>query len=97
MSAAGSADRTPAPVPLRNYTRAEVEREGSTSDKVLIVIEDGVYDVSEFRKIHPGGVDVLTALMGRDATGAFAAVGHSTRAHSMMEKYKVGLLSSSRK
>jgi cytochrome b involved in lipid metabolism len=83
---------TEPPRPLREFTRAEVERESSTGARLLIILEDGVYDVTEFRKVHPGGEDILWSFAGRDASSAFESISHSTRAHNMLDKFKVGYL-----
>ena len=91
MSASASGSSAPPP-PLRQYTRGEVELEGGKGGKMLVIIDDGVYDVTEFRKVHPGGEDVLWSFAGRDASSAFTAISHSTRAHNMMDKYKVGVV-----
>lgn len=74
------------------YTREEVQREGSNADHMLVIIDDGVYDITKFRTVHPGGEEILWTWAGRDATGAFYAISHSTRAHRMLDTYKVGTL-----
>ena len=41
-----------------------------------IAVDGVVYDVTALRRIHPGGVDILDAHAGTDATAAFHRVGH---------------------
>ncbi len=89
MSDASAAE---APKPLRVYTRDEVAREGSSPACLLIILENGVYDVTEFRRVHPGGEDIVWSFAGRDATSAFESISHSTRAHNMLPRYQVGIL-----
>lgn len=36
-----------------------------------MIINDNVYDVTEFLKKHPGGAKIILAHAGRDATKAF--------------------------
>jgi cytochrome b involved in lipid metabolism len=49
-----------------------------------------VYDVTAFVHTHPGGQDVILEYVGRDATSAFEAVGHSLQARGMLQKLAVG-------
>jgi cytochrome b involved in lipid metabolism len=76
---------------LQEFTRAQVESEASET-RVLVIIEDGVYDLTSFAREHPGGEEIVLSFAGRDASSAFESVGHSTRAHVLKEKYKVGVL-----
>lgn len=75
--------------PLRLYTRSEVASAASV-ESVLVIILNGVYDLTSFVELHPGGGSVLFAYVGRDATGGFEAIGHSVSAHEWMKQYKVG-------
>ncbi|KAK4304899.1 hypothetical protein Pmani_023166 [Petrolisthes manimaculis] len=65
----------------------------SSSDSCWIVIQDNVYDVTNFLNEHPGGEDVLLGQAGMDATEIFQIVGHSMDAHEMMKEYWIGELS----
>ncbi|KZT00571.1 cytochrome b5 [Laetiporus sulphureus 93-53] len=51
----------------------------NTASSCWIIIENKVYDVTEFLPIHPGGVRLLLNFAGRDATAAFKPF-HSSRA-----------------
>lgn len=53
-----------------------------------------VYDISSFLEEHPGGEEVLRAFAGKDATDAFEDAAHSEEAIPIMNKLKVGRLSS---
>lgn len=57
-----------------------------------LVLYDRVYDVTEFVQQHPGGADIMLESAGRDATTAFAGVGHSQSAADALQKYQIGLL-----
>lgn len=57
-----------------------------------IVVENKVYDVSEFKHHHPGGSQVLEDWMGKDCTEIFNNVMHSQHARDMMKDYYVGEL-----
>ena len=49
------------------FTWEEVQQHSGRTDK-WVVIEDGVYDVSQWVKRHPGGFKVLSHYAGEDAT-----------------------------
>jgi len=57
-----------------------------------IVIDDVVYDVTEFISQHPGGSEIILEHAGSDATGAFQDVQHSGDAKTIMDKYRIGQL-----
>lgn len=75
---------------LRLWTREEVRAMSSWDEKCFIVIDEFVYDVTEFLDDHPGGSDTILEFIGRDATSAFDGKGHSKEAYAMLEEYKVG-------
>jgi hypothetical protein len=58
----------PAPaVPQREFTVAEVAKEGAGAARFLVILDDNVYDLTEFRRVHPGGEDVLWSVAGGPA------------------------------
>lgn len=67
-------------------------RENANSKNPWIVIDDCIYDVTEFLNDHPGGEEVLLEQAGKDATEEFEDVGHSSDAREVMKKYKIGEL-----
>ena len=52
-----------------------------------------VYNITNYKDDHPGGVIVLNEVAGTDATEAFEDVGHSEEANDMLKEYLVGTLS----
>lgn len=70
------------------YTKAEIEVHGSESD-CWIIINDLVYDITDFVPEHPGG-DIIMARAGDDSTEQFDEVGHSEDAHEMLADFLVG-------
>lgn len=63
-------------------------------DDVWIVVNDRVYDCTEYLELHPGGVDSITINAGGDATEDFVSI-HSAKATKMLEKYYIGDLDKS--
>lgn len=74
------------------FTLAEVE-EHNTEHDVWIVVNDRVYDCTEYLESHPGGIDSITINAGADATEDFEAI-HSAKATQLLEKYYIGDLDS---
>ncbi|KAE9372837.1 cytochrome b5 [Stipitochalara longipes BDJ] len=52
------------------FTLIQVSSHNTTSD-LWIVINDEIYDVTEFQKTHPGGDSILNKWAGKDATKPF--------------------------
>lgn len=75
--------------PEKLYTRAQVE-EYNKDDNLWIVIDNNVYDVTQFLSEHPGGEEALLEFAGKDGTEAFDEVGHSVEAKELMKKFKIG-------
>jgi len=51
----------------QEYTWDEVRKHDSTSDK-WIVINDDVYNITDWAKRHPGGFRIISHYAGQDAT-----------------------------
>lgn len=75
-------------VPNKTFTLAEV-RKHNTEHDVWIIINNRVYDCTEYLELHPGGVDSITINAGEDATEDFVAI-HSAKATKMLQKYYIG-------
>ncbi|XP_046822283.1 cytochrome b5-like [Vespa crabro] len=78
-------------VQLKEFTIEEVQKTKGTG-KVVIILHDKVYDVTEFLNEHPGGEEILIDHAGKDGTENFNDVGHSQDALDLMNKYKIGEL-----
>lgn len=83
----------PAAGTLPTYTRAEVAAHGATAPRVWVTQGDGVYDVTDFVPLHPGGDKILLGAGG--SVDAFWAVYQQHRgAHvaELLAKYRIGTL-----
>ncbi|KAJ2946786.1 hypothetical protein O0L34_g12849 [Tuta absoluta] len=76
---------------VKLFTREELKSRNKRTDAILI-IHNGVYDVTKFLDEHPGGEEVLLEKAGQDGTEPFEDVSHSSDARSLMKKYKIGEL-----
>jgi cytochrome b involved in lipid metabolism len=83
---AGGDDELPA------LTRAEV---AAFDTRLLVIVGEGVYDVTEFSHVHPGGKAMLDSFAGRDGTDAFDSI-HShhpaSKARAILATLKVARL-----
>lgn len=91
---------------MKTFTSAELERnvgsrfaedERPSSDKMLIAIDEYVYDVTKFAKVHPGGLAVLRMVAGQDATEQFYALHNKDALTKYHKKLCVGVLEGSTK
>jgi len=60
----------------------------------LVVVDNNVYDLTEFEDKHPGGPKILKAYYGKDATRAFhgGVHKHTEVAMHLLQGYQVGRL-----
>jgi cytochrome b involved in lipid metabolism len=74
----------------------EVAKHNTISD-CWMIINNKVYDVSNYASAHPGGVQSVANYCGKEATEAFNTKGggrspHSNRANQMLTQFFVGNL-----
>jgi len=72
------------------YTREQVATH-NTPESTWIIINGGVYDVTSFAEVHPGGEELIRQYAGKDATEEF----YSLHRHEVLSKYarlQIGVL-----
>ena len=76
-----------------NYTIDEVSKHNIETD-CWIIINNIVYNVTEFLNQHPGGVSSIArnGRAGCDVTIAFEQIGHSNRANNLLKSMEIGRL-----
>ncbi|KAJ5164193.1 Cytochrome b5 [Penicillium coprophilum] len=72
----------------KELTLQEVS-EHSTKKDLYLILNDKIYDCTDFAKEHPGGEEVLLDLAGQDCTEAFDDVGHSDEARAILDDPKM--------
>ena len=76
-------------------TASEVAKHNTEANCWLIIGTD-VYDVTNYLRLHPGGISRITPYCGSDATQAYATQGgrgsHSGAANQQKDMLKIGLL-----
>lgn len=70
-------------------TMAEVRKHNSEFD-LWMVLENKVYDFTDFAPTHPGGPGYLTMYAGMDATDPFQAVHYGVYARAETKEYYIG-------
>jgi len=55
---------------MNTYTLDQVKKH-NTKEDCWIVIQNKVYDVTEFLKEHPGGSSIIVSIAGQEATEYF--------------------------
>ena len=73
----------------------QVNKHNNAND-CWVIVQNHVYDVTNFLGQHPGGSDKIIPFCGKDATDAFLTKGgqgsHSPRAMQKLESLKIGLI-----
>ena len=101
LSANAAASPSPAPTTsvaptattgLAKFTMADVKKHSSRAD-CWAVVDRGVYDLTKWAALHPGGPAIIQSLCGRDATNDFLGK-HSNQANPARElaNYLIGKL-----
>lgn len=88
----GEVETAPAEAPKKiagkKFTLEEIEKH-NTEEDVWIIVNDKVYDCTDYLELHPGGLDSIIINAGSDATEDFTAI-HSAKATKMLERYYIG-------
>jgi len=67
----------------------------NTLNDAWVIVDNGVYDVTMFLELHPGGVEILKDQIGKDVSEVMRADSphsHGPAAFKMLERYRVGFL-----
>lgn len=77
--------------PMSKLAAHTGHRKGS---RMWIGVHGGVYDVTDFLPMHPGGTLIVAASAGLDATKTFDDLAHSSNPEvsSLLSKYRIGHL-----
>jgi len=94
-SAVASSTPAPATTPTATkvgYTMTQV-RANNTAANCWAVIDDSVYDLTNWIKSHPGGSGAIVGLCGTDGSAAFSVKhGNQSRPAAQLNSYRLGPL-----
>lgn len=74
----------------KQFTPADVASHNNADNGLYIIIDSGVYDVTNFIDEHPGGAKILKRVAGKDATKQFWKV--SSFSCSLFNTYWRGIV-----
>ncbi|TLS30076.1 hypothetical protein PpBr36_03070 [Pyricularia pennisetigena] len=74
----------------KTFTPADVAQHKDEKNGIYIIVDDGVYDITNFIDEHPGGPKILKRMAGKDATKAFWKYHSKHVLDKYAEKLKVG-------
>ncbi|GCB65835.1 hypothetical protein scyTo_0007798 [Scyliorhinus torazame] len=76
------------------FTRQDVTKHKTMADGVWVTYKSGVYDITKFIDLHPGGKKIMLAAGGAiEPFWAMYAVHNQEHIYEMLEEYKIGELS----
>jgi len=76
---------------MKEFTLEEVSLHDTIED-AWIIINNHVYDITEFLNEHPGGKNILLKIAGEDASDYFNELHQPLILEEYGEKYKIGIL-----
>ena len=71
---------------------SELSQKNDPEGECWLVIDNGVYDLTEFQHIHPGGHTILRSYYGLDATKGYWQAHRRLDIDTMRDMYRVGRL-----
>ena len=80
---------------MNTYTLEQVQ-EHDKPDDCWLIIDNHIYDVTEFANIHPGGKALIYSVAGQDATDYFYELHREEILLEVGDEYVVGELVTSK-
>ncbi|KAK2831970.1 hypothetical protein FQN49_006986 [Arthroderma sp. PD_2] len=74
----------------KTFTPAEVANHKTPEDGQYIIVDSGVYDITNFIEEHPGGSRILKRVIGKDASKQFWKYHSENVLKKYGERLKVG-------
>lgn len=82
---------------IETYSRHQVSKHSKEEERIWIIIENQVYDLTKYYQSHPGGSSILLEYGGMDGTEKWLEAGHSPKAKEIMKKYLIGKIEETEK
>jgi len=76
------------------YRKRDLQKHKRLEDRIWVAFRDGVYDITDFIKVHPGGSEKILLGAGNNLEPFFAFYPFHVKDHvlSILGKYKIGEL-----
>ncbi|CAN8106031.1 unnamed protein product [Discula destructiva] len=74
----------------KQFTTAEVAQHKDESNGMWIIVDTGVYDITNFLDEHPGGPKILKRMAGKDSTKQFWKYHNAKVLEKQGGKLKIG-------
>ncbi|KAJ5668846.1 cytochrome b5 [Penicillium macrosclerotiorum] len=74
----------------KTFTPADVASHNSADKGMYIIVDTGVYDVTNFVDEHPGGAKILKRVAGKDASKQFWKYHNESVLKKYAPKLKIG-------
>ncbi|KAI0395447.1 putative cytochrome b5 protein [Xylariaceae sp. FL0594] len=81
----------------KTFTAKEVSEHKDEQNGMYIIVDSGVYDITNFLDEHPGGAKILKRMAGKNATKQFWKYHGKNVLQKYGEKLKVGELAETAK
>ncbi|KAJ3031370.1 hypothetical protein HDV00_008370 [Rhizophlyctis rosea] len=79
------------PLPARTFTRTDVSHHTTKQTGIWIIHNNGVYDITSFVDIHPGGERIFMAAgKSIDPFWSVFTIHHSPETYDILEQYRIG-------
>jgi cytochrome b involved in lipid metabolism len=72
----------------RRFARS-ADMNAAIEEQCILEIDGQRYNLTDWAKAHPGGVNVLRRFNNKDASKSFHATGHSTSAYAMLKDFAI--------
>jgi cytochrome b involved in lipid metabolism len=76
---------------IKVWRKSEVSKHNSPED-LFIIVQNKVYDVSDYVEDHPGGAAAIVRYPGQDCTEQFSGIQHPAKVWDVVQDYYVGEL-----
>ncbi|KAJ5218330.1 uncharacterized protein N7498_000429 [Penicillium cinerascens] len=74
----------------KSFTPADVASHNSADNGLYIIVDNNVYDVTNFIDEHPGGAKILKRVAGKDASKQFWKYHNESVLKKYAPKLKIG-------